>query len=97
MKSFEDYKDGEWVFYKNNYNDRDYQFQAYKSQYTHNAFRLKNHNGEVIADISEITPMLVKLEDSIINSDGLPGMSFKEFQQRIDSDADSSGIYQVQD
>lgn len=96
MKSFEDYVDGEWVYYKNNYHDSDYQFQAYKSQYTHNAFRLKNHKGEVIADISEITPMIVRPE-STVNSVGLPGMSFQEFQQRIDSDADATGLYGVND
>lgn len=84
MKKFEDYVDGEWVYYQNNYHDSDFQFRAYKSQYTHNAFRLKNNKREVVADISEITPML-KYEEE------------RAYIPTIDSDADASGIYHIQD
>lgn len=58
MKTFEEYNDGDWVVYKNpSSNWHLMQFQLYKSQWTHNAFRLKFGNREVIADISEIEPI----------------------------------------
>lgn len=57
MKAFEEYKEGELVIYKNRYNDPTAIYEAYKSKYTPNAFRLKNSTGEVVADISEITPV----------------------------------------
>jgi hypothetical protein len=78
MRKFEDYTDGELVFYKNNYYDK---YRAYKSQYTHNAFRLKNDKTEIIADISDITP---------VGGD-------REYTPTMDSDADASGIYHIQD
>lgn len=57
MKSFEEYNDGDWVVYFNpEHNWHLMQFQAYKSKYTHNAFRLKYGDREVVADISEIRP-----------------------------------------
>lgn len=57
MKSFNDYKDGDWVVYYNpNHHWHLMQFQAYKSRYTDDAFRLKYGDREVIADISEIRP-----------------------------------------
>lgn len=58
MKSFKDYTDGEWVVYvKRDHPWNLMQFQAYKSRYTDNAFRLKYGEREVIADISEIQPI----------------------------------------
>jgi hypothetical protein len=58
MKSFDDYKDGDWVVYNNpNSSWHLMSFQAYKSQWTHNAFRLKYGSREVVADISEIRPI----------------------------------------
>lgn len=58
MKTFEEYKNGDWVVYKNpNHDWHLMSFQAYKSQHTHNAFRLKYGHREVIADISEIAPI----------------------------------------
>lgn len=58
MKSFEDYNDGDWVVL--NREDHPWHlmsFQAFKSQFTHNAFRLKYGDREYIADISEIKPL----------------------------------------
>lgn len=58
MKTFEEYQDGDWVVYKNPHSDWHLMsFQAYKSQWTHNAFRLKYGKREVVADISEIEPI----------------------------------------
>lgn len=58
MKPFEEYEDGEWVTYVNVKSPWHLmQFQAYKSQWTENAFRLKYGTREVIADISEIEPI----------------------------------------
>lgn len=55
MRSFEEYYDGDWVVYKKSGHPWDMMFfQAYKSIYTHDAFRLKYGRREVVADISEI-------------------------------------------
>ena len=55
MKSFDEYIDGEWVVYINESHPWHLmQFQVYKSKYTHNAFRLKYGDREVVADILEI-------------------------------------------
>lgn len=58
MKSFHDYNDGDWVVYKNpGHSWHLMNFQAYKSKWTNNAFRLKYGDREVVADISEIEPI----------------------------------------
>lgn len=58
MKQFDDYKDGDWVTYRNPKSEwHNMQFQAYKSKYTPDAFRLKFGTREVVADISEVLPM----------------------------------------
>ena len=58
MKTFDEYKDGDWVVYRKPGSDWHLMsFQAYKSKYTHNAFRLKYGSREVVADISEIEPI----------------------------------------
>lgn len=58
MKTFDEYQNGEWVTYKNPGHEWHLmQFQAYKSEYTYNAFRLKFGAREVIADISEVSPI----------------------------------------
>lgn len=57
MKTFDEYNDGDWVVYINpGHNWHLLQFQAYKSKFTHNAFRLKYGAREVVADLSEIRP-----------------------------------------
>lgn len=58
MKTWEEFEDGEWVVYKNpGHVWHLMQFQAYKSKYTHNAFRLKYGEREQVAHISEIEPI----------------------------------------
>lgn len=94
MKTFDEYKDGDWVFYLNNYHDPDYRFQAYKSKYTHNAFRLKNSKGERVADISEISPIWGNINE---NSTTDLQSGFRSSRGTVDSDADSSGIYHIYD
>lgn len=80
MKSFDEYQDGEWVVYVNAGHVWDTMFfQAYKSQYTKDAFRLKYGNREVIADILEIRP--IKDSNDVIQE------RFKKFQ-----DGNSPGL-----
>lgn len=111
--TFDDYKDGDWVVYKNpNSVWHLLTFQAYKSQYTHNAFRLKYGKREVVADISEIEPIsnvntLMKEEyekpnRNLQQDSGYAGRAEKfnlldVGDGHIDSDADATGIFHVQD
>jgi hypothetical protein len=93
MKQFEDYKDGDLVYYKSSYEV----YQAYKSKYTHNAFRLKGHGDDIVADISEINPVLENYEkfNSDIQRDfGLTGILPQGY---VDSDADATGFYGIYD
>ncbi len=84
MKKFEDYKDGDWVtFQKPGHAWDGMQFQAYPSKWTPDAFRLKYGDREIIADISEVNPLFNQDID-------LP-------RGHVDSDADFTGIYHVQD
>lgn len=95
MRTFDDYKDGDWVTYVN-YGHPFHlkQFQAYKSQWTHNAFRLKYGSREVVADISEIEPIsetnrLVKEEYENLNTD-LPRNLGRRYQE--DDEEESSYV-----
>jgi hypothetical protein len=98
MKTFDEYKDGDWVVYVNpGHPWHHMQFQAYKSQWTHDAFRLKYGTREVIADITEVRPMadmtdLLKAShgefDSYLQRDTEPG--------RTEED-EYDGIYRLQD
>ena len=68
MKSFEEYNDGDWVVMKKDGHPWHLmQFQAYKSSYTHDAFRLKYGSREYVADISEIEPL--SAIDTLIKND----------------------------
>lgn len=93
MKTFDEYVDGETVTYKNRYGN-DNIFKAYKSQYTYNAFRLKNHTGEVVADITEIEPCGARNEKPTSDFQRSSGHAPTRY---IDSDADASGFYDVHD
>lgn len=58
MKTFDQYKDGDWIVLTiPGHQWHGMQFQAYKSQWTHDAFRLKFGAREMVADISEIRPV----------------------------------------
>ncbi len=99
-KTFDEYKDGEWVVYLNYGQKRHLQvFQAFKSKYTPNAFRLKHTETELIADISEIRP-----KESTTYSNHAIGSYYDQFNSslprgasQIDSDTDYTGLYHVQD
>lgn len=81
MKLFEEYKDGEWVVLFNEKHPWHLmQFQAYKSKWTHGAFRLKYGNRELIVDISEVHPIaeinkLLKERDEKLNRDNQSGFN----------------------
>ena len=94
MKQFEDYKDGDLVYYKSSY----VVYVAYKSKYTHNAFRLKEVGSEdIVADISEIRPASENYEqfNSDIQHDFGPAGILP--QGYVDSDADATGFYSIYD
>lgn len=102
MKTFEEYQDGDWVIYvRPGHEWHLMSFQAYKSKYTYNAFRLKYGEREIVADIEEVRPqsetnnLLAESYEKESNS-GLP-RGFGSAYSKIDSDADATGIYHVQD
>lgn len=92
MKQFEDYKDGDFVIYNGHV------YELTKSQITHGALKLKSHHSRPneLVDVSEVIPnntdyySTVKLPSS-------QDMTLEEFNKRMDTDADSSGIYHVHD
>jgi hypothetical protein len=90
MKRFEDYNDGDLVYFKEKV------YKAFKSKITPDAFKLKSSTGlkDELVDISEIKPYEMP--------QGLPSghysnETYDDFVKRMDSDFDSSGIYHVQD
>ena len=109
MKSFEEYKNGDWVCYINPKHEWHLmQFKAYKSEHTRDAFRLKYGNRELLVDISEIAPaddyqslvyrenMGIKDEDSTTNIRSDTSGGFKSIHAPDVYD-DYGNIYTVQD
>jgi hypothetical protein len=75
MKTIHEYVDGDWVIYKNPKSEYHlYNFQAYKSQWTSDAFRLKRSGTEVIADISEIEPVFDKTQIKEEHENSIPNL-----------------------
>lgn len=106
MKTFDQYSDGDWVVYINPKSPWHLmQFQAYKSQYTHNAFRLKFGAREVVADISEVEELKQMnnvLQEDIYARSNSNLQSDSERSGRANQDADwdfdrLQGIYGLQD
>lgn len=98
MKTFDEYQNGDWVNYKNpGHKWHLMKFQAFKSEYTYNAFRLKYDDLEVIADISEVFPIqetteLVQQDHENVTRDLSRGS-----QQRGYSDRDDDPYIDFQD
>ena len=84
---FEDYTDGDLVDFKGNV------YKITKSKITHNAFKLRSVGGlqDELVDIDEIRP------HSVAQLQSFKDMSYEEFSKKIDSDADFTGIYHIQD
>lgn len=96
MRTFDDYTDGELVYYLNGYRE----YEAFKSKYTHNAFRLKHSSGEeLVADITEITPIGERYEKSnrYLQPGSGPAGLYGIDEGFDNSNYDASGIFDTSD